>query len=61
VEAIEDLMVRFKWPRRLRDVDVAEEALPRIAEQVASEFTVATNPRPVQSNAEVLKILQAAW
>lgn len=61
VEAIEDLMVRFKLPRRLRDVDVAEGALPQIAEQVASEFTVATNPRPVQSNAEVLEVLQAAW
>ncbi len=61
VDTIEDLMARFKLPRRLRDVDVAEEVLPQIAEQVAGEFTVATNPRPVQSSADVLEVLQAAW
>ncbi|MEE9146249.1 MAG: iron-containing alcohol dehydrogenase [Candidatus Tectomicrobia bacterium] len=61
VDTIEDLMARFKLPRRLRDVDVVEEVLPQIAEQVADEFTVATNPRPVQSSADVLEVLQAAW
>lgn len=61
VETVEDLIARVNLPRRLRDVDVPYEALPRIAEQVTHDFSVGGNPRLVQSSAELLEVLRVAW
>jgi alcohol dehydrogenase class IV len=61
VETVEDLIARVNLPRRLRDVDVPYEALPRIAEQATHDFSVGGNPRLVQSSAELLEVLRVAW
>jgi alcohol dehydrogenase class IV len=61
VEAVERLIVRLKLPQRLREVNVPEEALPRIAERVVGDFLVRTNPRPALSASDVLEVLRSAW
>jgi alcohol dehydrogenase class IV len=59
--AVEALFARLGIPRRLRDIAVARDALPRIAEDVAGDWFLHQNPRRVEGAAEVLAVLQAAW
>jgi len=61
VAAIEALTIRLGLPTRLRDVGVAAEALPGVADHVLGDGAVATNPRPVTDATEVLEVLRAAW
>ncbi len=61
ISAVEQLTSQLGIPRRLRDVDVPQEALPSIAEHSAHDFVVSTNPRPVHNSEELIEVLQAAW
>lgn len=61
IKTVEILIARLHLPSRLRDVNVAQTALPIIAEHTVNNFVISTNPRPVQSSAELLKVLEAAW
>ena len=61
INAVEQLTAQLDIPRRLRDVDVPQEALSSIAEHSAHDFVVSTNPRPVHNSEELMEVLQAAW
>jgi alcohol dehydrogenase len=47
--------------RRLRDVGVAQEDLPAIAESSMGDWFLRGNPRPVNDANELLEILRKAW
>jgi alcohol dehydrogenase len=47
-------------PLSLREADVPESALPRLAEEAASQWTGKFNPRPLDS-ASALELYQAAY
>ncbi len=47
--------------REVRDVGIAREDLSGIAASRDGTGPIATNPRPVRGNDELLEILQAAW
>jgi len=48
-------------PSRLRDLDVAAEALPDVARHALSERGLALNPRRVAGEDELRRLLEAAW
>lgn len=61
IEAVEELQVAARVPRRLRDVGVAKEALTAIAEHVMQDRGLYFNPKPTLSVEPVLALLEAAW
>jgi alcohol dehydrogenase class IV len=48
-------------PSRLRDVGVTEDDFAGIAKDAMEDIIVASNPRPVKSNDEVIDLLRKAW
>jgi alcohol dehydrogenase len=61
VGVLEALLARLPIPRRLRDIGVAQEELPMIAEAAMSDWFINRNPRSISSTREVLGVLEAAW
>ena len=53
--------MRFNAPKRLRDIGVAQEALPVLAADAATDWFLHQNPRPVGGVADILEVLTAAW
>lgn len=47
-------------PSRLRDLRIPHDALPQIAEDVANDWFLTQNPRPMP-HAELMTLLEAAW
>ena len=61
-DAVQELLRDLGLPLTLREVGVTETQLPLIARTVlANRQQVATNPRPIGSEAEVREILNSAW
>ena len=60
-DALAELVAGLKLPRTLRDVGVKREQLPKIAEAAMRNIWVRTNPEPIRSPDDVMKILEAAW
>lgn len=58
-ERIEHQLKAAGLPRRLSELDVPADALPRLADMAARQWTARFNPRPVGSNA-LLSIYRAA-
>jgi len=48
-------------PWRLRDVGVTEEDFGGIAKDAMEDLIVASNPRKVESNDQVIDLLRTAW
>jgi maleylacetate reductase len=48
-------------PRRLRDVNVAENDLPRLARNCMLDDWTYSNPRPISGPEQVMEILKAAY
>jgi alcohol dehydrogenase class IV len=48
-------------PERLRDVDVPEDGLGRIATATLHDRGLATNPKPITDAAPILEVLRRAW
>lgn len=61
IVAVEAFIDRLDLPRRLRDVGVAQEALPGVAEHVWHDLVLATNPRRVERSEDIVEVLRAAW
>jgi alcohol dehydrogenase len=61
IEALEQLAARAGLPRRLRDVGVAQDLFPALAEKIMSEPGLAFNPRQPGCASEIEGILNAAW
>lgn len=61
IEALETLIRRLHMPPRLRDVNIPEDALPRMAaDAMKQQRLLVNNPRPV-TEADALAIYQEAW
>lgn len=56
-----ELVGKLGLPRGLRDVGVAREDLPRLAELALAYKPMRRNPRPVNSVEDVREILELAW
>jgi alcohol dehydrogenase class IV len=60
-----DVLDRFiaglGMPRRLREVGVEEDDLPRLAKNCMLDDWTFSNPRPIRSPDEVMEILRAAY
>ena len=55
------LQAELGVPKRLRDIGIAKDLLPTIANKVMGERGLYFNPRPVTHPDEVEVLLQAAW
>jgi alcohol dehydrogenase class IV len=60
IAAVAALSSDCNLPARLRDVGVAEDALPTIAEMSLGDPAIFSNPRRTTAD-EVLELLRAAW
>jgi alcohol dehydrogenase class IV len=60
-DAVYDLISRLGVPQRLRDVNVPESLLPRLAQNMLISRAVQDNPKPLRTIEEAMRILQAAW
>jgi alcohol dehydrogenase class IV len=60
-DAVADLIRSLGQPTTLRAVGVKREQLPVIAEASMKNLWVRTNPRPLRSPEEVMRLLEAAW
>lgn len=60
-DAVAELIARLKQPPTLRAVGVRREQLPRIAEAAMQNLWVRTNPQPLRSPDDVMRLLEAAW
>lgn len=61
IAAVEELLAGLGIPTRLRDLALPAAALPQLAADIAADWFLHQNPRPVSGAAEVLELLQAAW
>ena len=55
------LQAELGVPKRLRDIGIAKDLLPTIANKVMGERGLYFYPRPVTHPDEVEVLLQAAW
>jgi alcohol dehydrogenase class IV len=60
-DVVAEFIAGLKMPTTLRDVGVAREQLPKIAEAAMRNIWVRTNPQPIRSPDDVMQILEAAW
>jgi alcohol dehydrogenase class IV len=60
-DAVATLCQTLGLPSRLRDVDVPEAGLERIATATLHDRGLATNPKPVVDAAPILQVLRQAW
>ncbi len=60
-QAVADLVADLGQPVRLRDVGVRREHFDAICRGALQNMMVRSNPRPVQSDSDVLEILELAW
>jgi maleylacetate reductase len=60
-DAVAELIARLGQPTTLRAVGVERVQLPKIAEASMHNMWVRTNPQPLRSAGDVMKLLEAAW
>ncbi len=60
-EVVDRFISGLGMPRHLRDVEVAEDDLPRLAENCMLDDWTFSNPRKISSPDEVMGILRAAY
>lgn len=60
-EVLHDFISNLGLPRRLRDVGVTRDQLPRLAENCMLDDWTFSNPRPIRAAAEILPILEASY
>ena len=61
IQAVGELITKLNLPSRLREVEVPQDAFPDIAEHVTHDFVVATNPRRIEKQEDIMEVLRAAW
>ena len=59
-DRIADLVARLPLEQRLRDIGLAEEELPDVAEQTTSDYMMLNLPRPMDS-AEIEALVRSVW
>ena len=60
-DVVAEWIAALGQPTTLRAVGVKREQLPQIAEAAMSNLWVRTNPQPINSPDDVMRILEAAW
>ena len=60
-EALLDLLRALGVPTTLREVGITRDQFPKIAGTVLANGYVRTNPRPIQTESEIVEILEYAW
>lgn len=60
-QVLDDFIRGLGMPRRLREVNVAEADLPRLAQNCMLDDWTYSNPRPISSPEHVMEILRAAY
>ena len=60
-DAVAGLIAALGQPVTLRAVGVRREQLPAIAEASMKNLWVRTNPQPIRSPEDVMRLLEAAW
>ncbi len=60
-DAVAELIGALGQPATLRAVGVKREQLPAIAEASMKNLWVRTNPQPIRSTDDVMRLLEAAW
>jgi maleylacetate reductase len=60
-QAVLELVRRLGLPTRLRDVGVAREDLPTLADKTMHEALLRNSRKPVNAPAEIETILESAW
>ena len=61
IDAVERLFGDLALHKRLRDIGVGEETLTLIADDVAVDWFLHQNPRPVGGKTDIIEVLRAAW
>ena len=59
--AVDDFVLGLGMPHRLRELEIPEEDLPKIAELVLTDGACRNNPIPITSAEQVLEVLRAAF
>ncbi len=59
--AVDDFVLRLGMPHRLRELEIPEEDLPKIAELVLTDGGCRNNPVPITSSEQVMEVLRAAF
>ena len=60
-EVLDDFIRSLGMPRRLREVNVEEADLPRLAKNCMLDDWTYSNPRPISGPQDVMEILKAAY
>lgn len=60
-DAVVELVRSLGQPATLREAGVKREQLPAIAAAAIKNRWVLANPRPIRSEADVMRLLEAAW
>ncbi len=60
-DAVAALVGKLGQPATLREAGVKREQLPAVAAAAVKNRWVRTNPQPVRSEADVMRLLKAAW
>ena len=60
-DAVADLVRALGQPATLREAGVKREQLPAIAAAAMQNRWVLSNPQPIRSQADVIRLLEAAW
>ena len=59
--AVDDFVLGLGMPHRLRELEIPEEDLPKIAELVLTDGGCRNNPVPITSFEQVMEVLRAAF
>jgi len=59
--AVDDFVLGLGMPHRLRELEIPEEDLPKIAELVLTDGGCRNNPIPITSAEQVMEVLRAAF
>jgi alcohol dehydrogenase len=60
IQAISDLVASLGLPNRLEPIGVSRKDLPTVAHHVMQDFATQTNPRRVENETQVIRILEEA-
>ena len=61
IQRVERLMTQLNMPKRLRDLDIDDKDLESVARKAAADFSMAANPRLINSFEDPLEVLREAY
>ena len=61
IQRVERLMTQLNMPKRLRDLDIDDKDLESVARKAAADFSMAANPRRINSFEDPLEVLRESY